>query len=74
MFHSPQSIYRLKILVVFEHKQLLSHLYLLMNKELLAIPSSHDKLLISLRTAIANEYSLDKEDMSYDDLLGALRL
>ena len=29
---------------------------------------------ISLRTAQAKEYSLDKEQTSYDDLLDALRL
>ena len=45
-----------------------------MNKELLAIPTQHDKLMISLRTAIANEYTLDKEDTSYDDILDAFRL
>jgi hypothetical protein len=49
---------------------MLSHLYLLINKEYLAIPEEYDKLILSLRTAIANEYSLD----SYDDLLDALRL
>jgi hypothetical protein len=32
------------------------------------------KLIISLRTAQANEYSLDKEHTSYDDSLDALRL
>ena len=29
---------------------------------------------LSLRTAQANEYSLDKQNTSYDDLLEALRL
>jgi hypothetical protein len=57
-----------------EHKQMLSNLHLFVNKEYLAIPKQHDKLIISLRTAIANEYSLDKEETSYDDLLDALRL
>lgn len=33
-----------------------------MNKVLLAIPHEHDKLLISLGTAIANEYILDYEN------------
>jgi hypothetical protein len=69
--------YRYKIILInfsTEHKRLLSHLYLLKNKELLATPSEHDKLLISLRTAQANEYSLDKQDISYDDLLDAFRL
>ena len=33
-----------------------------------------DKLIISLRTAYANEYSLDKEETSYSDSLDALSL
>ena len=32
------------------------------------------KLLMSLRTAQVNEYSLDKEHSFYDDLLGTLTL
>jgi hypothetical protein len=39
-----------------------------------AIPDKCEKLIISLRTAQAKEYSLDKEQTSYDDLLDALRL
>jgi hypothetical protein len=39
----------------------------------IAIPQIYEKLIISLRTAQANEYSLDKEKTSYDDLLEALR-
>jgi DNA-directed RNA polymerase subunit RPC12/RpoP len=33
-----------------------------------------DKLLTSLRTAVANEYKLDKEQTSYHDILDAFRL
>jgi hypothetical protein len=51
-----------------------SHLYLLINNGYLAIPEKYDKFIISLRTAQAKEYSLDKEQTSYDDLLDALRL
>jgi hypothetical protein len=51
-----------------------SHLYLMINKEYLAIPEKFEKLIISLRTAQAKEYSLEKEQTSYDDLLDALRL
>jgi hypothetical protein len=40
----------------------------------LAIPQKYDKLIVSLRTAQAKEYSLDREQTSYDDLLDALRL
>ena len=41
---------------------------------LIAIDNRFDKLLTSLRTAVANEYKLDKEVTSYDDLLDAFRL
>ena len=57
-----------------EHKQMLAHLHILINKEYLAIPKEWDKLIISLRTAYANEYSLDREQTSYSDTLDALRL
>jgi hypothetical protein len=57
-----------------EHKQMLAHLHMLINKEYLAIPKQFDKLIISLRTAYANEYSLDKEQIPYSDSLDPLRL
>jgi hypothetical protein len=41
---------------------------------LIAIHPSFDKLLTSLRTAVANEYKLDKQETSYDDVLDAFRL
>jgi hypothetical protein len=50
------------------------HLHMLINKEYLSIPQQHDKLIISLRTAYAKGYSLDKEQTSYSDSLDALRL
>ena len=40
----------------------------------MAVPEKYDKLIIALRTAFVNEYSLDKEQSSYNDLLDALRL
>ena len=40
----------------------------------LAIQQKYDKLIVSIRTAQTKEYSLDKEQTSYDDLLDALRL
>jgi hypothetical protein len=46
----------------------------MINKEYLAIPEKYEKLIISLRTAEAKEYSLEIEQTSYDDLLDALRL
>ncbi|MGA7604147.1 MAG: hypothetical protein WCE33_13805 [Nitrososphaeraceae archaeon] len=33
-----------------------------------------DKLITALRTAVANEYKLQKEDTSYDDILDAFLL
>ena len=46
----------------------------MLSSKYLAIPKEYDKLIISLRTAYTNEYSLDKEHTSYDDSLDALRL
>ena len=57
-----------------EHKQMLSHLAMMISKEYLCITQDFDKLIISLRTAYANELSLDKEWTSYSDSLDALRL
>lgn len=56
-----------------EHKNMLSQLYIMVNEGYLAIPDKYEKLIISLRTAQAKEYSLDKEQTSYDDLLDTLR-
>ena len=56
------------------NRAVLSHLAMIVSKEYLAIPKEFDKLIISLRTAYANEYSLDKEQSSYSDSLDALRL
>jgi hypothetical protein len=53
---------------------MLSILYVVVSKSYLAIDPQYDKLLTSLRTAYANELSLDKDQTSYDDLLDALRL
>jgi hypothetical protein len=41
---------------------------------LVVIDKRFDKLLTSLRTAVANEYKLDKEQTSYHDILDAFRL
>jgi hypothetical protein len=57
-----------------EHKEMLSNLRAVVTKEYLAIPARYDKLITSLRTAYANELSLDKQLTSYDDLLDAHRL
>jgi len=57
-----------------EHKQMLSHLAMLVSKSYLAIPKEFDKLIISLRTAYSTELSLDKSKTSYSDSLDSLRL
>lgn len=59
---------------VTEHKKLLQHLYNLISNEYLCIPESMEKVIISLKSAVANEYSLDKSQSSYNDTLDALRL
>jgi hypothetical protein len=71
---SPNSMKVLPVNFSTEHKQMLSHLSMLVSKEYLAIPASMDKLAIALRTAYAEELSLNKERSSYNDLTDALRL
>jgi hypothetical protein len=57
-----------------KYKQILSHLYLMVDEDVLAIPDNYEKLIISLRTCQIKDYSLDKEQTCYDDLLHVLRL
>lgn len=59
---------------VKEHKPLLQNLYSLVSNEYLCIPESMEKVIISLKSAVANEYSLDKTQSSYNDTLDALRI
>jgi hypothetical protein len=56
------------------HKQMFGNLHAVISKNYLAIDPKFDKLLTSLRTAYANELTLDKNQTSYDDLLDGLRL
>ena len=53
---SPESMKVLPINFATDHKQMLSHLAMLLSKEYLCIPKQYDKLEIALRTAYANEY------------------
>jgi hypothetical protein len=71
---SPNSMKVLPVNFQTDHKQMLSHLHLMITNGYLAIPSKYDKLIISLRTAYANELSLDKNQTSYNDLFDSLRL
>jgi hypothetical protein len=71
---SPNNMKVIPVSFAAEHKQMLSHLAMMISKEYLCIPKEYDKLAIALRTAYANELSLDKEKTSYSDSLDALRL
>jgi hypothetical protein len=71
---TPNSMKVLPVNFSTEHKQMLSHLAVCVSKGYVCIPSNYDKLIISLRTAWANELSLDKEQTSYSDSLDALSL
>ncbi len=57
-----------------EHKQMLSHLHVMISEKHLVIPEEHENLIISPRTAFAKDLTLDKDQTSYDDLLDAVRL
>jgi hypothetical protein len=57
-----------------EHKEMLGHAKMMLEKSYIAINPIFDKLITSLRTAIAEENSLDKEATSYDDILDAHQL
>lgn len=59
-----------------EHKQMLSHCKQLMEYDngRVAINPQFTKLITSLRTAVADEWSLDKEATSHDDLFDSFRL
>jgi hypothetical protein len=57
-----------------EHKEMLGHAKMMLEKSYIAINPIFDKLITSLRTAIAEENSLDKEATSYDDILDAYQL
>jgi hypothetical protein len=58
-----------------EHREMLGHAKMLMEEGKVAInPIFFDKLVISLRTAVENEGSLDKEATSHNDILDAFRM
>jgi hypothetical protein len=57
-----------------EHKEMLGHCKLSLEKGYIAINPAFDKLITSLRTAVAEENTLDKESMSYADIFDAYRL
>jgi hypothetical protein len=53
---------------------MLSNLHAIVSKGMLAVPEKYTELITGMRTAWSNEYSLDKKQTSYDDLIDALRL
>ena len=57
-----------------EHKEMLGHCKMLLERGYIAINPAFDKLIISLRTAVAEENILDKETTSYADIFDAYRL
>jgi hypothetical protein len=71
---TPESMKVLPVNFSTEHKNMLSALVLLVSKEYLCIPASMTKLEAALRTAWANELSLDKSRSEYNDLTDACRL
>jgi hypothetical protein len=57
------------------HKGMLQWTYTLMSKKLVRIHPSLQKLIVSLRTAIvSDEWKLDKQQTSHDDILDSFRL
>jgi hypothetical protein len=57
-----------------EHKAMLGHCKLLLEQGYIAINPLFDRLITSLRTAVAEENILDKESSSYLDIFDAFRL
>lgn len=71
---SPQSNKVIPVAFNKDHKEMISHMAMLFNQNHIAVEQRFDKLIISLKTCTVNEYTLDKEATSYDDLLDAMRL
>ena len=57
-----------------EHKEMLSHTKLMLDRGRVAIHPKYNKLLVALSTAVATDGVLDKQITAHDDLLDALRL
>jgi hypothetical protein len=57
-----------------EHREMLGHCKMTLEKECIAINPVFDKLITSLRTAVAEENILDKESTLYADIFDAFRL
>ena len=57
-----------------DHKKMLGHSKILVEKGMIAIDPIFDKLITSLWTAVDNEGKLDKESTSFNDIFDAFRL
>ena len=57
-----------------KHKDMLGHTKLLLEKGYISINPKFNKLVTSLRTAVDNESTLDKQLTSYSDIFDAFRL
>lgn len=55
-------------------KEMLSHAKYLMDSNYVLIHRKFDKLLIGLRTAVADDYDLKKGETSYNDIVDSFRL
>jgi hypothetical protein len=76
-YNKPIDEYMRVIPVSFnkEHKNMLAHCKLMLEKDYVEINPKFDKLVTALRTAVENgEGNLDKEQTSYDDIFDAYRL
>ena len=71
---SPNNMRVIPISFNKDHSTMLQHLHLMINKQYLAIPEKHHDLIVSLRTAQAIIYSLDKQRTRRSDLLDSFRL
>ena len=57
------------------HRQMLEWTYTLMSKRFIKIHPSLQKLIVSLRTAVViDDWKLDKQQTSFDDILDSMRL
>jgi hypothetical protein len=60
-----------------EHKAMLGHCKMILEhdpRKIAINPDRFDKLITSLRTAVDNDGTLDKESTSYNDIFDAFRL
>lgn len=57
-----------------EHKRMLQNLVILMQNEKLAISPKFTELITALRTAVAEDWTLDKDESLHHHVLDALRL